>query len=89
MNEYNAMAAVQLLLHSLAVHTRIHTATLLIDTANAASIALAERAHFERLTDRDNNARYARAVRPLECPDGIATTRKRAGSDGGPGQGLA
>lgn len=57
-----AAAAVELLLSRLAAGTRFTTATLLIDPANAASLAVARRCGFTRRADVRGQRFFARPI---------------------------
>lgn len=73
--------ALRLLLHHLALTAQCHTATLLIHPDNVRSCALAERAHFVRQADLDNNTYYKRIVPPLVYTEGVTTIRRRHRDD--------
>lgn len=61
-----ATRAVRLLVEHLAFDTQWRVATLLIDRANARSLALAARAGFERVDDLDGHPYWKRAVRDAD-----------------------
>ncbi|MFI5048094.1 MAG: GNAT family N-acetyltransferase [Acidimicrobiia bacterium] len=71
-----AIRSVALLLHHLALRTDVTTAMLLIDRDNERSLALAARAGFAPLGDRDRNTLFARPVPPLRYSDGVVTMRR-------------
>jgi RimJ/RimL family protein N-acetyltransferase len=71
-----AARAVQLLMHHLALNGEHHTATLLIDGANAPSLALAARTRFPRVEDLDGHPYFKRPVPPLSYSDGVVTIRR-------------
>ena len=73
--------AVKLLLHHLALSGAARVATLLIDPANHRSLALAERAGFERQADLDGNPYWTLVVPPLAYTDGVVTIRRRQPAD--------
>jgi RimJ/RimL family protein N-acetyltransferase len=64
-----ATRAVRLLMHHLAVRTGHHTATLLIDRENQASLAVAARAGFVLAGETGANAYFKRALAPLQPSD--------------------
>lgn len=76
-----ASRAVQLLMHHLALTGHCRTATLLIDSANVRSQALAERTGFVRQDDLDGHPYYKRAVPPLTYRQGVVTIRRRHRDD--------
>ncbi len=76
-----ATRAVQLLMHHLAVDSDHRTATLLIDPANARSLALAARARFGPPGDLDGNPYFKRPVPPLTYTDGTVTIRPQRRGD--------
>ena len=61
-----ATRALELFIRQLALYTDQQTATLLIAADNLRSIRLAERAHFERAADVNNNRFFKRALRPRQ-----------------------
>jgi len=71
-----ATKAVKLLLHRLALSTNHRTATLLIRPDNHPSLALADRAGFERVHDLDGNAYWKRPIPPLSYTDGVVMIRR-------------
>jgi len=71
-----ATRAVKLLLHRLALSTNHRTATLLIRPDNHPSLALADRAGFERVHDLDGNAYWKRPIPPLSYTDGVVMIRR-------------
>lgn len=72
-----ATRSLQLLMHHLAMSTTIATATLLIDRANLASIAVAKRAMFVEIQQRGTNLYLKRSVPALTYSDGKTTIRRR------------
>ena len=76
-----ATRAVQMLLHHLALDGNQHTATLLIDRGNAASLALAARCRFVRDRDLDGSAFFTRPIPPLSYSDGVVTIRRLRDTD--------
>lgn len=76
-----ASRAVKLLLHHLAVSTRVRTATLLIHPENERSLALADRTGFVRHGDLDGNPYWKQAVPPISSSDGEVTIRRREPDD--------
>ncbi len=76
-----ASRAVQLLLHRLAIEGVHHTATLLINRENNASLAVAERAKFARVGDIGNSGYFKRAIPLLSYTDGTVTFRRQRPDD--------
>jgi RimJ/RimL family protein N-acetyltransferase len=76
-----ASRAVQLLMHHLSVATSFAYASLLIDPANRASLALADRLGFPRRGDVDGQVYRRRPVPPRVYSDGVATIRPPIGDD--------
>ena len=76
-----ATRAVQLLLHHLAITGDATVATLLIDSANDRSLALARRIGAVRQSDLDGHPYFKRSVPPLVYTDGVVTIRRRAERD--------
>jgi len=74
----HATRAVQLLMHHLAMRTRHHTATLLIDPDNAASLAVAERAAFHPTGIVNGQRFFKRAVPATTYSDGTVTIRRQS-----------
>ena len=76
-----ATRAVKLLLHHLSVATDHRVATLLIDAANARSLALARRVCRDRASDLDGHPYFKVAVPPLRYSDGTVTLRPITSAD--------
>jgi len=73
--------ALQLLMHHLAVRTEYRTASVLIDPANPASLALATRAKFLPIGHVGDQVHLGRSVPPVSYTDGVATIRPLRMSD--------
>ena len=71
-----AIRALKLLLHRLAVDGRHHTATLLIHAENERSLAVAERAGFDRQGPMGDSIYFTSPVPPLTYTDGTVTIRR-------------
>jgi RimJ/RimL family protein N-acetyltransferase len=76
-----ASRAVQLLLHHLAQRTHHHTATLLIDPDNAASLALATRLRFKPAGEVDGQQLFKRPAPSATPSDGEVTLRPMRADD--------
>jgi len=76
-----ASRAVQLLAHHLVVDTDHHTATLLIDSRNRRSLAVAARTRFVDCGRRDGNTYFKRRLPPLTYSDGVVTIRRQRDDD--------
>jgi len=70
-----ATRAVQLLMHHLALHSDIHTSTLLIHRDNARSLAIAARAAFVPRGDMDESSYFKRRLPVFPYTDGSVTIR--------------
>lgn len=76
-----ASRSVQLLMHHLAGSSSVTTASLLIDPANLASLALAARTGFARHGDVNGQVHLRRPVPPVTYSDGVVTIRPPAPED--------
>lgn len=76
-----ASRAVQLLLHHLSRDGTYENATVLIDRANARSLALARRLNFESRGSVNNSVLLARPVPPRTYSDGVVTIRPLCADD--------
>ena len=76
-----ATRALVLLLHRLALEARHRTATLLIRTENAASLAVARKARFEPRGALKESLLFARTLPPLAYDDGVVCIRRRQPAD--------
>ena len=73
--------ALQLLVHRLALVGESRQATLLIDTANHDSLAVATRAGFLADAEIEGNRMFVRTIPPLVYCDGVVTIRPRRADD--------
>ena len=71
-----ATRAVQLLMHHLATSTAQRVASLLVHPDNTPSLAVADRAGFQRVADLDGQIHFRRSVPPTRYSDGVVTLRK-------------
>jgi RimJ/RimL family protein N-acetyltransferase len=73
-----AARAVSLLLHRLALEERYRAASVLIRTANTASLAVATKARFVMVGELNGSHHLSRSVPPLSYSDGVVTSTRRA-----------
>jgi RimJ/RimL family protein N-acetyltransferase len=76
-----ATRAVQLLMHHLALHTPVHTATLLIHRDNVRSLAVASRLAFVDRGDKDDSRYFKRRLPVFPYTDGSITIRRQRAGD--------
>jgi RimJ/RimL family protein N-acetyltransferase len=76
-----ATRGVHLLLHRLAIAEPHHTATLLIDTTNTRSLAVAKRCRFVRRGTIEGSILFAREIPPTTYSDGVVTIRSQVVDD--------
>ena len=76
-----ALRAVALLLHRLALEGQHRTGAVLINLANAPSLALAARAGFVPRGEVGDSRHLVRPVPPLQYSDGIVTIRRQDPAD--------